>query len=93
MIFGHLVSMTPTGAQLGGGRWGRAPPPSFYTLTKDMSKNGGATTTTVIGYQLLHVPLGLVHTNLSLKNYNYFFCFSLQKVEIHTHKKKIQSKR
>ena len=23
-------------AQLGGGRWGRAPPPAFHTLAKDM---------------------------------------------------------
>ena len=28
---------------LGGGRWGRVPPPVFHILVKDMSKNRGAT--------------------------------------------------
>ena len=27
----------------GGGRWGRAPPPAFHTLPKDMYKNRGET--------------------------------------------------
>ena len=32
-----------TGAQLGGGRWGRAPPPAFHAMAKDMSLSRGAT--------------------------------------------------
>ena len=36
------------GAQLGWGRWGRAPPPAFKTLAKDMSLNNGATHFTLV---------------------------------------------
>ena len=34
--------------QLGWGHWGRAPPPAFHTLAKDMSLNRGATHFTLV---------------------------------------------
>ena len=38
-----ISSTLYTGAQLGWGRWGRAPPPAFHTLAKGMSLNRGLT--------------------------------------------------
>ena len=47
--------------QLGGGALGRAPPPAFHALAKDMSLNKGAT----------HFTLGLNHVLLHASYYTY----------------------